>query len=201
MPNPVPHLIHGAMVMIYCAGILAHVKDSSECRMARYLWRLTDMRHIYRFDRDGSDFSKAIEFKYNDKTFSDNVTEEDFRKNRRIYIEYLENPDVEMPLAQLVNSKKIVTIIEVGPDYSRDRYLLLTDRGSGHTYRVETTEDDNVIFPSLYYIDENYLYNILTKEHILENPRCFLNKESEAASLLASIDDEDFVLIKYRFKK
>ena len=42
---------------------------------------------------------------------------------------------------------------------------------------------------------------ILTKEHILENPRCFLNKESEAASLLASIDDEDFVLIKYRFKK
>ena len=157
--------------------------------------------YIYRFDRDGSDFSKAIEFKYNDKTFSDNVTEEDFRKNRRIYIEYLENPDVEMPLAQLVNSKKIVTIIEVGPDYSRDRYLLLTDRGSGHTYRVETTEDDNVIFPSLYYIDENYLYNILTKEHIDENPRCLLNKESEADSLIRNHDEDDFFLIKYRFKK
>jgi hypothetical protein len=157
--------------------------------------------YIYGVDSDGRDMYKTIEFKYGDKIIKDHVTLDDFYKNTNIWKEYYENPSIEIPFDRLVNSKKIVTIIEVGPDYSRDRYLLLTDRGSGHTYRVESTEDDNVIFPKLFYIDENYLYNILTKEHILENPRCFLNKESEADSLLASIDDEDFVLIKYRFKK
>ena len=157
--------------------------------------------YIYGFGRDGSDMYKAIEFKYGDKIIKDHVTLDDFYKNPNIWKEYYENSSIEIPFDRLVNSKKVVTIIEVGPDYSRDRYLLLTDRGSGHTYRVETTEDDNVIFPSLYYIDENYLYNILTKEHIDENPRCLLNKESEADSLIRNHDEDDFFLIKYRFKK
>ena len=157
--------------------------------------------YIYGVDSEGRDMYKAIELKYGDKIIKDHVTLDDFYKNPNIWKEYYENSSIEIPFDRLVNSKKVVTIIEVGPDYSRDRYLLLTDRGSGHTYRVETTEDDNVIFPSLYYIDENYLYNILTKEHIDENPRCLLNKESEADSLLRNHDEDDFFLIKYRFKK
>ena len=157
--------------------------------------------YIYGVDSEGRDMYKAIELKYGDKIIKDHVTLDDFYKNPNIWKEYYENSSIEIPFDRLVNSKKVVTIIEVGPDYSRDRYLLLTDRGSGHTYRVETTEDDNVIFPSLYYIDENYLYNILTKEHIDENPRCLLNKESEAVSLIRNHDEDDFFLIKYRFKK
>ena len=73
---------------------------------------------------------KAIEFKYGDKIIKDHVTLDDFYKNPNIWKEYYENSSIEIPFDRLVNSKKVVTIIEVGPDYSRDRYLLLTDRGA-----------------------------------------------------------------------
>ncbi len=50
-------------------------------------------------------------------------------------------------------------------------------------------------------MDEEFVYNVLSKEKILEFSGCLLNKASEADSLLRNHDEDDFFLIKYRFKK
>lgn len=157
--------------------------------------------YIYGFDGEGRNMYKAIEMKYGDNTVSDHVMLEDFYKNPKIGKDYYENSSIEIPWGRYVNSEKIVTMIEVGPDQRRDKYFLFTDRDNGHTYRVEAVENGELILTPFYYIDEEYIYNILTKEHIIDNPHSLLNMADEAESLLAEIDDEDFVLIKYRFKK
>ena len=158
--------------------------------------------YIYGFGRDGSDMYKAIEFKYNSKTISDRVTIKDVEANPKIIDNYLGNASYEIPLKQLLNSKKIITLIQTGPDKFKDHYYLIADRESGKVQKADLMEDGKVtIIPLLYMMDEEFVYNVLSKEKILEFSGCLLNKASEADSLLRNHDEDDFFLIKYRFKK
>ncbi len=155
--------------------------------------------YIYGVDKDGKNFYKAIEFKYNDKTITDHVTVDDFRKDHHIWEKYI--PKNELPEAQYLNSRTILTVIGTGADPYRDKYTIVTDRANGKNYRFESVEDGVATIPSIHTMDENYIYSVYSKERILENPGYVLNKAGEADSLLSGIDDEDFVLVKYRFKK
>jgi hypothetical protein len=156
--------------------------------------------YIYGVDSEGRDMYKAIEFKYGDKIITDHVTLDDFRKNHKIMEDY-HSKSQELPMLQLVNSKKIITVIRDGLEYYEDRYVLLTDRESKKTYKMSTVENGEVVLPFFHAIDEDYLYNIVTKDFILENRSVLLNRIDEADSLLCNYDEDDRFLIKSRFKK
>lgn len=155
--------------------------------------------YIYGIDKEGKEMYKAIKFKYNDKTITDHVTLDDFRKQPNIWNDY--NTITELPLLQFVNSTKIVTVIGTGPDPYADQYIIISDRVNGNSYKIENMDGYRDTVPYLKAIDEDYLYSVYSRQEILENPGYVLNKAGEVDSLLAGIDDEDFVLIKYRFKK
>ena len=157
--------------------------------------------YIYGVDSDGRDMYKAIEFKYGDKIITDHVTLDDFRKNHDIAKQYYENPDIEIPIQQIVNSKKIITVIRNGIDFYKDKYVLITDREDSRTYKIEIMDDSGILPPAVHAIDESYLYYIVDADYILENRSVLLNKTDEADSLLRNHDEDDLFLIKYRFKK
>ena len=157
--------------------------------------------YIYGVDSEGRDMYKAIELKYGDKIITDHVTLDDFRKNHDIAKEYYENPDIEIPIQQIVNSKKIITVIRAGIDMYEDEYVLITDREDNKTYKIDIMDDSGVMPPIFHAIDESYLYNIVNADYILENRSVLLNKTDEADSLLRNHDEDDLFLIKYRFKK
>lgn len=154
---------------------------------------------IYGVDSNGDSLYKAIEFKYNDKTITDHVTVDDFRKNHDIAKQYYES--YEVPKFQMVNSKFILTGIQNGTDFRKDYYMIISDRSSGKNYRINYVDDGELKIPFIQTMDENYIYSALRKMDVLDNHGYLLNKADQAEDLLSEIDDEDFVLLKYRIKK
>ena len=50
-------------------------------------------------------------------------------------------------------------------------------------------------------VGEGYAYAVVGKEEILERPALLLDKRSQADSLLYDVEDDTFVLLKYKFKE
>lgn len=154
---------------------------------------------IYGVDCKGDSLYKAIEFKYNEKTMTDHVTVDDFRKNHDIAKQYYES--YEVPQFQMVNSKFILTGIQNGTNFRKDYYMIISDRSSGKNYRVNYVEDGDLKIPFIHTVDEDYVYSVSRKMDILDNSGYLLDKADKAEELLSGIDDEDLVLLKYRIKK
>lgn len=155
--------------------------------------------YIYRINEKSDSLEKAIEFHYADDVIKTSPMKT-YKDNPELYKEYSQSTTIAFPMRQLINSRMIFTLIKKGQG-APSAYYLVTDRRTGKTLRCNLYDNDHNIMPQIKLIDEDYGYLINTKEFILSNLDILMDKADQAEELLSEIDDEDFVLLKYRIKK
>ena len=66
---------------------------------------------------------------------------------------------------------------------------------------VKMYDDNEYKAPMFKNVGEGYAYSVVGKEEILERPALLLDKRLQADSLLYDVEDDTFVLLKYKFKE
>lgn len=156
--------------------------------------------YIYHIDPDGKGMSKAIEFRYD----SDVMKESDvkiIRGHQKEIQEFWSSTTTAFPARHLVNSRYVLTMIKKGK--VNTIHTIVSDRKTGKKMRIDHFDFDKEKYkmPLMKYIDEDYCYLVEQKYFILESPDILMDKADQAEKLLADIEDEDYVLLKYKFKK
>ena len=111
------------------------------------------------------------------------------------------NSSREYPMRQMINSRLIITLVRKNSSSTYDWYTIVSNRTKGSNLKINLSNGKEFIFPSIRMIDENYAYTIYRKEFLIENPTLLLNKKELAEKDLKDIDMEDYVLLKYKFRK
>ena len=153
--------------------------------------------YIYQINTQTNSISRLIELKYSDNTISKNDLEK-FNSDRAEIGQYLFQSNKEIPISQLVNSRKIITTIKIGQQLS-NFYCIVTDRKSGKNLKIKIGGDEGYSFPVINDLDEEYAYVFHRKEFITQNPQLLMGKAA-ADSILAPLDPDDYLLLTYKFR-
>lgn len=156
--------------------------------------------YIYSIDDDRKGMHRKMEFHYDTDVMSD-TTVKVIRGNQEIIDEYYKTTSVAFPMRQLVNSYMVMTMIKKGR--VNTMYTIVSDRKTGKNMRIDHFDfgEQKYKMPLIKHIDEDYCYFVEDKNFILDSPDILMDKAGQAEELLSGIDDEDFVLLKYRIKK
>ena len=156
--------------------------------------------YIYSIDDDRKGMHPKMEFRYDTDVMSD-TTIKMIRGNQDKIDELYRSTTIAFPMRQLVNSRIVMTMMKKGD--LTTMYTIVSDRKTGKNIRIDHYDSGKQKYkmPLMKYIDENYCYLIDTKEFVMNNPDILMDKADRAEELLSKIDDEDFVMVKYRIKK
>lgn len=61
-------------------------------------------------------------------------------------------------------------------------------------------DGEKVLFPQLYGIDEDFVYAAVDKAQLQNSPGLLLGKELTSVPNFDSLDDETYIVLKYRIK-
>lgn len=81
----------------------------------------------------------------------------------------------------------------------RSFFTVIFNRNTDESSEYMFYDGDERIFPTIMDATEDYAYSIIEKSFIEDNPSLLLNRKERMAEL-SSIDDESWVLLKYKFK-
>lgn len=151
--------------------------------------------YIYGFDESGGKFNRRIRMDFGEG-YVTKADVSDIAGDIDAESMYVYDPPRPLPVTHLVNSGRIITLVKHGPKLS-DSYYIVTDRYTGHSKRVETHTAKGYQLPMLWNMDERYAYGIARRSFIAENPEMLMERADEADSLLADINDDDYILLKY----
>ena len=54
------------------------------------------------------------------------------------------------------------------------------------------------MFPKIDFVKDNYVYAIVSKDALLENPALYLNNPANISNI-DSFDEENWILLKYKY--
>lgn len=114
--------------------------------------------------------------------------------------QHLLTSDKDMIMAIMPTSDKLITSLKHG-NTLRDIYYIFVDRKTGNKIRVDVYDNGQYNAPMFSNVGEGYAYAVMGKEDILERTKVLLDKKSQADSLLYDVEDDTFVLLKYKFKE
>lgn len=140
----------------------------------------------------------------NDLTFSygsDFISKSDISRyegNDAEFGRYLMECDKDIPVRVMMTKERAITYVKHGQTL-RDFYAIVTDLKGEDNHKVNLYDGSERQFPFANYADENGVYVIYDKESLMESPKLLLDKATNMDSIFANIDDEDLILLKYKF--
>ena len=106
----------------------------------------------------------------------------------------------ERPRCIMFNSKILFQDIAIDASWF-DSWCLVADRQSGDVKKLSDFEDEKRIFPEINDIDEEYAYSVIRKEMLAEAPKLLLDKAEKMDSVLEAIEEDTYVVLKYRIRE
>lgn len=152
--------------------------------------------YIYQIDAQTNSIRRLIELKYSHNTITKSDLEK-FNSDRAEIDRYLFQSNKEIPISQLINSRKIITTIKIGQQLS-DFYCIVTDRKNGNNLKIKFAGGDGYQFPIINDIDEEYAYVFHRKDFVAQNPQLLMGKAG-ADSIIDPLDPDDYLLLTYKF--
>lgn len=125
---------------------------------------------------------------------------EGISKNEEELFDFIAECKEDFPANRLINLFLIIHTIKRGLNM-RNFYSIITNRHTSESLRINLHDGTSYGFPFLQRVDEIYAYTIWPKNLILSNPTLLLDRKESAEELLKDIDLEDYVLLKYKFRK
>ena len=156
-------------------------------------------RYIYRVDPSGNKLSRYISMTYGGQYVNEDDVKgisEDMDAISRYYF----NGSKPIPSQRMINSSMIFTMIRNGR-MLKDNYLLVIDRTTGECHRIDLHNDRGYQLGMLWDIDEKYAYAINRKDFVVTNPDVLLGHSENFTNILSTLEDDDYVLIKYQLNK
>lgn len=127
------------------------------------------------------------------------LTKEDVDNHSENVLRYVQSCDKYVHLRTLVSSDRLVVRFKQS-DYNTKDFFAFFGNDYPNGLKIDwCNSDEEQVFPSLFLIDEDYAYGLNISYYIKENPAIVLG-QSEKMEQLRSIDDESWVLLKYKFK-
>ncbi len=77
---------------------------------------------------------------------------------------------------------------------------LVADRNTGEIKKFDYWDDDELFFPRVNDLDDEYLYSGISKYELLKSPSLLLGKDLDLNSLLADYDDDTLIMLRYKIK-
>jgi len=152
---------------------------------------------IYVFDTDSLTINPIVEF----STGSNGVTKEyiaSLNMSQKEIAYHLATCDRDMLLNAMPNEDHIVTMLSHGKTLHYYHYVFI-DRNTGEMTRIDMYKNGHLNMPMFKDIDNKYAYAVALKEDIAEMPWILLNKETDADSILNNIEEDTYLILKYRF--
>ena len=151
--------------------------------------------YTYEFNPTDYSLSKRIMV----DTGNNGLTEEDINTHSHDEFNYVRACDKYIPLKTLVSSGRLIVEFKQSNMNSDNFIVLFSDNHPDGLKFNWCNSDIQQIFPNLYYIDEDYAYGLNINHYIKDSPSIVLG-QSEKMNQLQSMDDESWVLLKYKFK-
>lgn len=123
----------------------------------------------------------------------------DLRDDLRRLSDFLEHSSKDYYLNTMTNGEVLFIIGKHGRSM-RDFFTIVVDFKTAKNKVVNLYDDKGYKFPLIGDINDQYAYAVYSKDFILQNRRLVMSHADSLESLLANIDDEDFVLLRYRIK-
>ena len=123
----------------------------------------------------------------------------DFGDDLRRMGDFLEHSSKNYYLNTMTNGEVLFIVGKHGRSM-RDFFTVVTDFKTRKNKVVNLYDDKGYKFPLINDVDNRYAYAIYSKDFILQNRRLAMSYADSLDQLLSNIDEEDFVLLKYRIK-
>ena len=153
--------------------------------------------YSYVFDSEKITLSKLIEL----KSCRDEITREDVSQisgNDATIADYLIECDKSIPVTTIITPGKLLVTFKRGNSI-RSFFTVIFNRNTDESSEYKFYDGDERIFPTIMDATEDYAYSIVEKSFIEDNPSLLLNRKEKMAEL-SSLDDDSWVLLKYKFK-
>ncbi|MBD5244879.1 MAG: 6-bladed beta-propeller [Bacteroides sp.] len=113
--------------------------------------------------------------------------------------EYLLNTENPIPSRVLPTSDVIFFNVRRGRKVI-DQETIAVNRKNGEIKRLPMFRNEKVLFPQLYDIDEDFVYAAVDKAQLQNSPELLLGKELTSVPNFDTLDDETYIVLKYRIK-
>ena len=139
-----------------------------------------------------------ISFTFDDKIISQGDLKQISTDGDELF-DYLAKSQEDFPAIRLINSTVALNTIRRGLNL-KDVYTIVSNRKTGKSFKIKLHNGTNYTFPYIQFMDEGNAYAIWAKRLILSNPELLMGLKG-AEDRLKDIDEEDYVLLKYKFIK
>lgn len=153
--------------------------------------------YTYRLDPHDLTLNKIITLESDSRCITQHEINNISGDNKKIS-NYLLNCDKSIPLNTIVTPNKMFVTLKSG-NTIRTFYTVVFDRNSSDKKEFRHYTDDKCIFPRIGYATDEYAYSVVDKD-ILENNTALYLDNPEYISDIDSIDNEDWILLKYKYK-
>lgn len=154
---------------------------------------------FYEVDKQNGIVKSSTSVDYGDNAI-DRDDLKDLKDDLRRLSDFLENSSKDYYLNTMTNGDVLFIVGKHGRSM-RDFFTIVADFKTAKNKVVNLYDDKGYRFPMIGDIDEQYAYAVYSKDFILQNRRLAMSHADSLDSLLSNIDDEDYVLLRYRIKK
>lgn len=154
--------------------------------------------YTYQLDPQALTLNKAIKLEPDLRCISEKEINSLSGDNKEVS-DYLLNCDKSIPINTMVTSDKMIVTLKTGNSI-RGLYTVVFDRDGSDKKEYIHYQDDKVVFPPILHAADGYAYAVVDKDTLLDSSELYLNNP-ESIAALADFDDEDWVFLKYKFKK
>lgn len=155
------------------------------------------MPYSYTFDPEKITLTKFIKL----ISSGDEITQEDISRisgNEATIAEYLINCEKSIPITTIITPGKLLVTFKRG-NTIRSFYTVVFNRDTTESKEYKFYDGEKRLFPTIMYATDDYAYSIIEKSFIEDNPALLLD-DKDNMSKISSMDDESWVLLKYKFK-
>lgn len=156
--------------------------------------------NIYSFNSEDFSIEKCIGFSLGDHSITPEFMAKQEFSSPADEFQYIMESEKPYVCNVLPTTNKIVFFSSTGSSDKNLSYVF-ADRNTGKMVHVKMYDDNEYKAPMFKNVGEGYAYSVVGKEEILERPALLLDKRLQADSLLYDVEDDTFVLLKYKFKE
>lgn len=153
--------------------------------------------YIYNISKNTLD-RPVIEFEYGKNAITRHDVEEHNSSEEELR-NYLMTCHKDIRMANFITTPKIFTLFKHGNKLS-DTFVVITDRINHKSISINLYTNNEQSFPIIYDSDSSFVYSVIDKSSLLNSTNLMLGDKKEIAEKISKIDDEDFVLLKYKVK-
>ena len=152
--------------------------------------------YTYILDPENLTMDKAIEIESGSRC----ITLDDIKKLSGDEIQiahYLHDYEKPIPVNTIVTSDKLFVMLKRG-NTIRGFSTVVFDRNSSEKKEYSHYKNGKFMFPKIDFVKDNYVYAIVSKDALQENPALYLNNPANISNI-DSFDEENWILLKYKY--